>query len=143
LCGQNNVAASAGSQISQNCAGGVCEQNNFGRRRRQIVEDILALTEDTLKIAKRQAEDCVCFNPLAGSLQQFAGEAAHVCPSVGWCFVKCDSSCRYVGKVSSPIMQRFIVLFSAMLRSYRGSSRGSASLSWRVQMSEMREDWLK
>merc|ERR1719318_2368684 len=84
-------------QISQNCAGSSCYQkNHFGRRRRQIVDEIQTLTEETLKIEKIDADECECFNPLAGSTWEWrasAGETEHVCNSVGWCFVKCDSKC--------------------------------------------------
>ena len=95
-----------GQQISQNCAGSSCNQsNNFGRKRRQIVEEIQALTEETLKVDAKDADNCKCFNPLAGSIQKFAGETEHVCNSVGWCFVTCDSKCRLVAKVFSQTLQ--------------------------------------
>jgi len=44
----------------QNCAFGNCNQNNFGRRRRQILEEILAEVEavEDAKVVKRQAQNC-------------------------------------------------------------------------------------
>ena len=70
-CGQNNVAASAGSQISQNCASSSCIQNNIGRKKREIADAILALTEETIEvkkheIQKREAEAQI-FQNCAGS----------------------------------------------------------------------------
>ena len=55
-CGQNNVAASAGSQISQNCASSSCIQNNIGRKKREIADAILALTEETLEVEKHEIQ---------------------------------------------------------------------------------------
>merc|ERR1712055_199494 len=45
----------------QNCAFSNCNQNNFGRRRRQILEEILAEVEaeEDAKVVKRQAQNCV------------------------------------------------------------------------------------
>ena len=40
---------------TQNCAGSQCNQNNFGRKKREIVDAINALTEETLE-AEKQAE---------------------------------------------------------------------------------------
>merc|ERR1719431_1902754 len=45
----------------QNCAFSNCNQNNFGRRRRQILEEILAEVEadEDAKVVKRQVQNCV------------------------------------------------------------------------------------
>merc|ERR1719268_346798 len=49
-----------GFAASQNCAGGSnCNQNNFGRKRRQILEEILTeveAEESAREVAKREAE---------------------------------------------------------------------------------------
>jgi len=44
----------------QNCAFSNCNQNNFGRRRRQILEEILAEVEadEDAKVVKRQVQNC-------------------------------------------------------------------------------------
>jgi len=47
----------------QNCVGSSCNQNNFGRKRRQILEEILAeveAEEDFATVVKRQAEEQNC-----------------------------------------------------------------------------------
>ena len=74
-CGQNNVAASAGTRISQNCATSACIQNNIGRKKREIADAVLALTEETLEaekkeIQKREAEAQIIQNCSGGSCGQ-------------------------------------------------------------------------
>jgi hypothetical protein len=56
ICGQNNVAASAGTRISQNCATSACIQNNIGRKKREIANAVLALTEETLEAEKKEIQ---------------------------------------------------------------------------------------
>merc|ERR1712192_139453 len=55
-CAQNNVGAgNIGISISQNCVGAACIQNNLlGRKRREIVDAINSLTEEV--IAAEEAE---------------------------------------------------------------------------------------
>jgi len=53
------VDAQFGFGQVQNCVGSRCNQNNFGRKRREILEEILAeveAEEDSAKLAKRQTE---------------------------------------------------------------------------------------
>eukprot|EP00092_Neocalanus_flemingeri_P036270 GFUD01039490.1.p1 GENE.GFUD01039490.1~~GFUD01039490.1.p1 ORF type:complete len:173 (-),score=37.03 GFUD01039490.1:138-635(-) len=41
----------------------------------------------------RGYERCSCYNPLAGTIQEFAGEIEFTCAFNQWCFVPCDSRC--------------------------------------------------
>merc|ERR1712192_364464 len=49
-CGQNNAGSPAGP-VAQNCVGAACEQNNIGRRKREIMAEILA---DAVEAVGRQ-----------------------------------------------------------------------------------------
>jgi len=53
-CGQNNVGSSSGP-IAQNCQGAVCVQNNVGRRKREIVAEILAEAVEAVERQERSA----------------------------------------------------------------------------------------
>merc|ERR1712105_100392 len=59
--GQMDAKAQFGFGQVQNCVGGNCNQNNFGRKRRQILEEILAeveADEDAAEVVKRQVQNC-------------------------------------------------------------------------------------
>merc|ERR1712192_284300 len=53
-CGQNNVGSPAGP-IAQNCQGSACVQNNVGRRKREIVAEILAEAVEAVGRQERSA----------------------------------------------------------------------------------------
>ena len=53
-CNQNNVGNPAGP-IAQNCVGAHCAQNNIGRRKREIVAEILAEAVDAAGRVTRSA----------------------------------------------------------------------------------------
>jgi len=53
-CGQNNVGCPAGP-IAQNCQGSACQQNNVGRRKREIVAEILAEAVEAVERQERSA----------------------------------------------------------------------------------------
>jgi len=53
-CGQNNVGNPAGP-IAQNCQGSACVQNNVGRRKREIVAEILAEAVEAVGRQERSA----------------------------------------------------------------------------------------
>ena len=74
--------------------GGICHSE---RKIEQTSGDAYVLDNSTDNVAssvQEVQEDCSCFNPLSGSLQEFAGAPAHVCKMVEWCFIPCSQNCR-------------------------------------------------
>eukprot|EP00091_Calanus_sinicus_P024602 TRINITY_DN891_c0_g1_i2.p1 TRINITY_DN891_c0_g1~~TRINITY_DN891_c0_g1_i2.p1 ORF type:complete len:231 (-),score=67.49 TRINITY_DN891_c0_g1_i2:70-762(-) len=73
---QHHDPSHSQSSISQNCVGSHCSQNNFLRRKREIVDAINSLTEDVLKAEKVERRKREIVDKLLEEARKIAQEEA-------------------------------------------------------------------
>merc|ERR1719500_1774351 len=75
---QHHEPSHSQASISQNCVGSHCNQNNFLRRKREIVDAINSLAEDVLQAEKAERRKREVVAKLLEEAQKIAEEEAAV-----------------------------------------------------------------